>query len=146
MDKVEKNYKQRNLDLEIATNIFDIKKVYYYKYEDGLILYHYIPSGKSWRTHSIDARPIPKFSTNATAAYSIIEHTRKQYHWVLKSPFHVNGHWHVSIAPIKRNGGGPIDTNIIFTGTGDTMMDTVCLTILSTIKQPRATILEEIKL
>jgi hypothetical protein len=33
----------------------------------------YIPSGKPWRTHAIDAIPVPKYSTSIEAAWLIVE-------------------------------------------------------------------------
>jgi hypothetical protein len=32
----------------------------------------YIPSGKPWRTHAIDAVPVPKYSTSIEAAWLIV--------------------------------------------------------------------------
>jgi hypothetical protein len=37
----------------------------------------YIPSGKPWRTHSIDAVPVPRYSTDMAAAWLVVERLRK---------------------------------------------------------------------
>jgi Phage ABA sandwich domain len=69
----------RDLDKLIAEKVFGIKRVFRpcdVKDRDGLGYgedYHYIPSGKPPRTHMIDARPVPPFSTNIAAAWLVVE-------------------------------------------------------------------------
>lgn len=72
----------RELDKQIIEKIFGVKKVFrpcdtktanndnYFGDVDD---YYYIPSGKPPRTHMIDARPVPHFSTNIAAAWEVVE-------------------------------------------------------------------------
>lgn len=73
----------RELDVEIARVIFGIKRVYGrggigWAGEHEL---YYIPSGKPWRTHSIDAIPVPRYSTDIAAAWLVVERMRCEW-WV----------------------------------------------------------------
>lgn len=69
----------REMDKLIAEKIFGVKRVFRpcdVKNRDSLAWgedYHYIPSGKPPRTHMIDARPVPQFSTRIAAAWQIVE-------------------------------------------------------------------------
>lgn len=66
----------RALDAEIARRIFGVKRLYGFAGEpwddvDNFPLY--IPSGKPWRTHSIDATVLPWFSQDIAPAWQIVE-------------------------------------------------------------------------
>ena len=41
--------------------------------EKGHPGYYYIPSGKPWKTHSIDAKQVPLYSENISAAWKVVE-------------------------------------------------------------------------
>lgn len=58
------------LDVEIGRRIFAIKRVYY---PHDPSWPYYIPSGKPWRTHSIDGRLLPRFSQDIAAAWAIVD-------------------------------------------------------------------------
>lgn len=57
----------RQLDVKLATELLGIKKVYYSDWDEDKMSPEYIPSGKPWRTHQIDARPIPCFTLSLDA-------------------------------------------------------------------------------
>lgn len=70
----------RELDAAVAERVFGIKKVFLpsaYKSSDDVWgatdSPHYIPSGKSPRTHMIDAKEVPYFSTDIAAAMQVVE-------------------------------------------------------------------------
>ena len=70
----------RELDVQIAEYVFSIKKIFqprdFKRAEDafwGTDEYSFIPSGKSPRTHMIDARPVPHFSTDISCAMQILD-------------------------------------------------------------------------
>ena len=67
----------RELDLIIASKIFGIKKIHYGKWDTEKKFPQYIPSGKPWRTHQIDAKPVPAFSTHIAHAWEIVEKLRR---------------------------------------------------------------------
>ena len=52
--------KQR-LNERLAIYFLGIKKIYYSEWDTDKHYPMYIPSGKPWRTHQIDAKPIPNF-------------------------------------------------------------------------------------
>jgi len=67
----------RELDKRIAEQVFGIKKIFrpcdtktgedYFSPKE----YHYIPSGKPPRTHMIDARVVPYFASDISAAMEV---------------------------------------------------------------------------
>jgi hypothetical protein len=65
------------LNVEVGRVIFGIKRFYSYDgkpWEPGATDWpQFIPSGKPWRTHSIDAVALPRFSEEAGAAWSVVE-------------------------------------------------------------------------
>lgn len=74
----------RELDVQIAERLFGIKKIFkpsdYVAGRDALYGSDepsWIPSGKSPRTHMIDATPIPCFSTDISAAMKVVEKMRE---------------------------------------------------------------------
>lgn len=70
----------RALDVEIQRVIFGAKHIYcrYGQPWTGDDWPFYISSGKPWRTHSIDALPVPKYSTDIAATWLVVERMRKQ--------------------------------------------------------------------
>ena len=76
----------KELDLIIADKIFGIKKVHYSEWDTEKQAPEYIPSGKPWRTHHIDARPIPPFSTNINGAWVVFEKTDFDVIWRIVNP------------------------------------------------------------
>jgi hypothetical protein len=120
----------RSLDLLIAEHIFGIKKVYHQDWDKENCGLEYIPSGKPWRTHRIDAQMLPRFSTDPISAYTVIEYAMTKYHWLIKSPFTKDGHWFVGLTPLGVTGWNGIPD---FVGTGDTMMLAVSKAILATL-------------
>lgn len=71
----------RKLDIEVARTVFGVKRVYcrYGKPWDEATAEHstdrpfFIPSGKPWRTHSIDAMPVPRYSSDIGAAMLLVD-------------------------------------------------------------------------
>jgi len=54
---------KRELDKKLAVHFLGIKKIYYdEEWDTDKINPMYIPSGKPWRTHRIDAKIIPYFT------------------------------------------------------------------------------------
>ena len=113
----------RELDLQIAKNIFGIKKVYSHKYADGLILDYFIPSGKPWRTHQIDSKPLPRFSSDPEAAYVVMLKWAGAYCWRITSPFYQCDEWFAGLWPLDNteSKGEPI-----YGERGATMMEAIC--------------------
>jgi hypothetical protein len=72
----------RDLDILIAQQIFKVKKIYYADWDAEKHSPLYIPSGKPWRTHHIDARPVPQFSTNIAAAWQVVERMHDLGWWL----------------------------------------------------------------
>jgi len=44
---------------------------------EGTCYPEYIPSGKSWRTHEIDSRPVPHFTTDRNACALVLDKIEK---------------------------------------------------------------------
>lgn len=62
----------REIDALILKTFFGVKKTYKTEWSTD---HYYIPSGKPWRTHSIDARPVPRFTEDIAAAWTVVEKT-----------------------------------------------------------------------
>ena len=117
----------RELDLIIADKIFGIKKVYYSKWDTEKENPQYIPSGKPWRTHQIDAKPIPHFSTDPAASYCLKLKMAEKYHWLIKGPFALEAQWIAGLTPLNISGwNGAPD----YTATGDTEINAICSVVL----------------
>jgi hypothetical protein len=54
----------KELNERLAINVLNIKKIHYEEWDIDKQFPMYIPSGKPWRTHQIDARPIPNFTSS----------------------------------------------------------------------------------
>ena len=70
----------RSLDVEIARVVFKIKRLYGFDGQpwDGVDNFpQYIPSGKPWHGHQIDARTLPWFSRDIAAAWTVVERLRE---------------------------------------------------------------------
>jgi hypothetical protein len=87
------------LELEaiIIERIFDVKRSKI-RHETGSNYQHYVPSGKPWRTHMIDARPVPWFSRDMTAAMQVVEAMAARGFWCqMRTPFRAgadgDGYW-----------------------------------------------------
>jgi hypothetical protein len=61
----------------IALKLFGVKKVYYpdayHEKSTGGTWPYYIPSGKPWRTHHIDAIPLPRFAQSIGAVFQAVD-------------------------------------------------------------------------
>lgn len=120
----------RQLDLIIADKIFGIKKVYYGEWDTDKSCPEYIPSGKPWRTHQIDAKPIPHFLTNPEACYCLKLKMADTYHWLIKSPFTSGASWFAGLTPHGVSGwNGSPD----FMAEGSTEMEAVCKVALMAV-------------
>lgn len=73
----------RELDIEVLRQVFCFKGNLYddqgkpWSGPENYRWLYYIPSGKPWRTHQIDARPVPEFSTDIGAAWLVVEAMQK---------------------------------------------------------------------
>ena len=84
--RIEETVDLRAIDAEVGREVFKLKvfkpsevikslasqdpdKLYW----QGVNDYYYIPSGKPPRTHMIDARPVPHFSSNISATFEMEE-------------------------------------------------------------------------
>jgi hypothetical protein len=67
----------RALDVTVLVEVFGFprKKVFSPEWTDDA---HFIPSGKPRRTHMIDARPVPWFSTSIAAAWDVVEEAARR--------------------------------------------------------------------
>src|SRR5512147_2790096 len=71
----------RELDAEVAEKVMGIRKIFRpcdiksasESYFGSPTDYVYIPSGKPPRTHMIDAKLVPHYSTNISAAMEVVE-------------------------------------------------------------------------
>ena len=64
------------MDVYVLRALYGVKRVYEMEgrpWSEGAPYPYYIPSGKPWRTHRIDAQPVPRFSTSIAAAWTIVE-------------------------------------------------------------------------
>lgn len=83
----------RGLDIEVIKTVFGVKRVHcrYGQPWDEATAEHesdrpfYIPSGKPWRTHSIDAIPVPRYSQDIAAAWLVATRLVEQGYEVLVS-------------------------------------------------------------
>ncbi|MHB8084255.1 MAG: hypothetical protein ACYDHZ_00310 [Dehalococcoidia bacterium] len=117
----------------IACKLFGIKKVYYPDWMEGTAYGgewpFYIPSGKPWRTHSIDVKPLPRFTENIAAAFQAVDKLISfgyadfclthvvcvdAFFWVAE----INGPW-------KKNLGKPF-----YSGTETTRIKAICSMIV----------------
>lgn len=120
----------RQLDLIIADKIFGIKKVYYSEWDTGKEYPEYIPSGKPWRTHQVDAKPMPHFTTSPDACYCLKLKMAEKYHWIIRSPFTNGASWFAGLTPHGMIGfNGKPDFQV----EGNTEMEAVCKAALATI-------------
>ncbi|MCP5420753.1 MAG: hypothetical protein H6970_05075 [Gammaproteobacteria bacterium] len=61
----------RELDLKIAAAMGI--EIYFNDWDARQEIPLYIPSGKSWKTHSMEARPLPSYHKNYGAAFSLLD-------------------------------------------------------------------------
>lgn len=120
------------LDLIIAEQIFGVKKVYYSEWDEKKEYPEYIPSGKPWRTHQIDAKYIPHFSTDPSASYLLKLKMAERFHWQIKSPFYPNQPWFAGLTPHNMTGFNGVPD---FMGQGSTEMEAVCRVALIATKE-----------
>jgi len=71
VERIRKMEAGREMDLLVAQKIFGIKKIYYEEWDEEKESPMYIPSGKPWRTHKIDAKTLPAFSQYAAPAIQV---------------------------------------------------------------------------
>jgi len=99
----------RELDVLVAGAIFGIKKIFKpADYQSGRdALYggdepSWISSGKPPRTHMIDARPIPTFSSDISAAMEVVEKMRVNHGVIINT--HKKAAWHVCFGATNHPG------------------------------------------
>jgi hypothetical protein len=121
----------RELDIKILTAVYGIKesKIHYGEEDTNKEWPEFIPSGKPWRTHQIDARPVPYFSTDASATYNLMLKFTNVFHWLIRSPFSPKyNYWIAGLTPLESTGwNGRSD----YEAQGETMMESVCLVVLN---------------
>ena len=76
-DEIMKIEAGKELDVLILQRFFGVKKIYYMDDEGSVSNSptnspYYIPSGKPWRTHRIDSRYVPYFSTDVSEAWRVV--------------------------------------------------------------------------
>lgn len=114
----------RELDLTILGLLCGVKIVYYSDWDTKQEFNpQYIPSGKPVRTHMIDLKPIPSFSTDPCACYSLKLKMTERFHWIIKSPFSPNLEWHAGLTPLNITGWNGVPD---FQESGETEMIAVC--------------------
>jgi hypothetical protein len=121
----------RELDIKILMAVYGIKnsKIHYSEEDTNKEWPEFIPSGKPWRTHQIDARPVPYFSTDASATYNLMLKFTNNFHWLIRSPFLPEyNYWIAGLTPSGVTGwNGKPD----YEAQGETMMEAVCLVVLN---------------
>lgn len=63
---------EQELNIRLATHFLGIKKIYYSEWDTDKSSPMCIPSGKPWRTHQIDARPVPCFTRDIDACFRVL--------------------------------------------------------------------------
>lgn len=66
MTKIE----MQKLNEKLAIKFLGIKKVYYGEWDEDKVSPMYIPSGKPWKTHQIDAVLMPRFTNSLDACFN----------------------------------------------------------------------------
>ena len=62
------------LDALVAVRVMGIADLHYFGYaKDGKKVPYYVPSGKPWATHAMDSKPVPRYSTDISAAWQVVE-------------------------------------------------------------------------
>ena len=114
----------RELDLTVLHLIFGVKRVYYNDWDtEKEFNPEYIPSGKPIKTHAIDLKLVPRFSTSPDACYVLKLKMAEKYHWEIKSPFFDGQRWFAGLTPHSTTGwNGEPD----FKDYGSTEMEAVC--------------------
>ena len=114
----------RELDLLIASKFYGIKKVYYGDWDTERGFPQCIPSSKPWRTHSIDARGVPMFSTDASDCYQLkLKIINSGYRWIIKSPEPpIENNWKVYLNPYEPE----ITPQSQYEAKGITEMEAIC--------------------
>jgi hypothetical protein len=68
-------------DLAVLFRIFGVKRAFLDPDDPEGRWAQYIPSGKPWRTHAIEARSVPAFHTSAGADYTVLRHVRETWNY-----------------------------------------------------------------
>ena len=63
---------EQELNIKLATHLLGIKKIYYSEWDTDKSYPLYIPSGKPWRTHQIDAARVPDFTQSLNACFKLL--------------------------------------------------------------------------
>ena len=107
----------RELDVQIAEQILAIKKIFQprdYKRADdafwGADEYSFIPSGKSPRTHMIDAKPVPYFSSDISCAMEVVEKLQGWLFGIAIDNMCGAGPWRVSLDNGSQSGNAREDS------------------------------------
>jgi len=124
----------RELDLIIANKVFGIKKIYYEEWDTEHELPMYIYSGKPWRTHRIDATPLPHFSTDPCGSYNVIIKMAEKYHWIIKGSRGVGFPWIAGLTLLTEEEICGCST---YEAVGDTEMEAVCRVALKVVEEDK---------
>lgn len=60
-------------DVLILQHLFGVKKIHYNSRDTKQEFPQYIPSGKPWRTHQIDAEPVPAWGRSIGEAWLLVD-------------------------------------------------------------------------
>jgi hypothetical protein len=113
----------RELDALVAEKLLGIKKLYYEERDTDKKYPRYIPSGKPWRTHRIDAHPLPRYSIYIGDAWEVVDKLIAIKYGVLVGFY--RGQWSVQITD---NG------NLVVTHEADTAPLAICLAALQAVE------------
>ncbi len=77
-------------DIQVLCKLWGIKEsgIFYQDYDTDRFYPYYIPSGKPRRTHEIDAKGVPNFTTDANADYQVLCKVRDHWQWKQIDTFH----------------------------------------------------------
>jgi hypothetical protein len=116
---------ERELDLTVLHKLFGVKRVYYPSWDTQKeSVPQYIPSGKPLRTHKIDLKPIPRYSSDANACYYGLKlKLAERFHWVITSPFEKGQPWFAGLTPLNVTGWNGIPD---FKEQGESEMIAAC--------------------
>lgn len=120
----------REIDIVILKTLWGIKKIYYEDYDTDKEWPLFIPSGKPWRTHKIDATPVPQFTENISATWQVVKKMEKAG-WLWDFSAEVNGSYTAMFQKFKDGEfyGVGCDGKLYLPPTGETSANTDMLAI-----------------
>lgn len=114
------NVIDRALDLKLAEAIGIA--VYYNEWDSQKEIPMHIPSGKPWNTHSMEAKPLPNYSRNYGAAFSLLDLLKEMVGFKLERG--ISEWWWCGIA---------FSSGLSAKGEGETAPVAICHAVLASL-------------